>query len=59
MELVLDWRVRVISISNNPPFQAIVLSDGQNLIVETLSCSAIVKSIKFKQQEMTLGIGDP
>ncbi|WP_415637947.1 hypothetical protein [Pseudoalteromonas distincta] len=49
----------MISISNNPPFQAIVLSDGQNLIVETLSCSAIVKSIKFKQQEMTLGIGDP
>lgn len=59
MELVLDWRVRVIPISNNPPLQVIQLSDDQNLIVETLSCGAIVKSIKFKQQEMTLGVGDP
>ncbi|MBG9999695.1 galactose mutarotase [Pseudoalteromonas sp. NSLLW24] len=47
------------SIANNQPLQVIQLSDGQNLTAEILPFGAIIKSIKFKEQEMTLSVDDP
>ncbi|WP_282114697.1 aldose epimerase family protein [Pseudoalteromonas arctica] len=47
------------SIANNQPLQVIQLSDGQNLTAEILPFGAIIKSIKFKKQEMTLSVDDP
>ncbi|MEL0656219.1 aldose epimerase family protein [Pseudoalteromonas issachenkonii] len=47
------------SIGNNQPLQVIQLSDGQNLTAEILPFGAIIKSIKFKKQEMTLSVDDP
>ena len=46
--------MRVTSIASDQPLQVIQLSDGQNLIAEILPFGAIIKSIKFKKQEMTL-----
>ena len=51
--------MRVTSIANNQPLQVIQLSDGQNLTAEILPFGAIIKSIKFKEQEMTLSVDDP
>ena len=51
--------MRVTSIANNQPLQVIQLSDGQNLTAEILPFGAIIKSIKFKKQEMTLSVDDP
>ena len=36
--------------------QSIQLSDGENLIAEIIPFGAIVKSIKFKKQEVTLSV---
>ncbi|MBB1455801.1 aldose epimerase family protein [Pseudoalteromonas sp. SG43-5] len=47
------------SIASNQPLQVIQLSDGENLTVEILPFGAIIKSIKFKKQEMTLSVDDP
>ncbi|TVU73440.1 MULTISPECIES: aldose epimerase family protein [Pseudoalteromonas] len=47
------------SIASDQPLQVIQLSDGQNLIAEILPFGAIIKSIKFKKQEMTLSVDDP
>ncbi len=41
------------------PMQVIQLSDSKNLTVEILPFGAIIKSIKFKNQEMTLSVDDP
>jgi len=49
----------VTSIASDQPLQVIQLSDGQNLIAEILPFGAIIKSIKFKKQEMTLSVDDP
>ncbi|ASM56324.1 aldose 1-epimerase (plasmid) [Pseudoalteromonas nigrifaciens] len=38
--------------------QSIQLSDGENLIAEIIPFGAIVKSIKFKKQEVTLSVDD-
>ena len=51
--------MRVTSIASDQPLQVIQLSDGQNLIAEILPFGAIIKSIKFKKQEMTLSVDDP
>jgi len=51
--------MRVTSIASNQPLQVIQLSDGENLAAEILPFGAIIKSIKFKKQEMTLSIDDP
>ena len=51
--------MRVTSITSNQPLQAIQLSDGENLAAEILPFGAIIKSIKFKKQEMTLSVDDP
>ena len=51
--------MRVTSIASNQPLQVIQLSDGQNLTAEILPFGAIIKSIKFKKQEMTLSVDDP
>lgn len=51
--------MRVTSIASNQPLQVIQLSDGENLTVEILPFGAIIKSIKFKKQEMTLSVDDP
>ncbi|MEI8623411.1 galactose mutarotase [Pseudoalteromonas sp. B137] len=47
------------SITSNQPLQVIQLSDGENLAAEILPFGAIIKSIKFKKQEMTLSVDDP
>ncbi|MDN3475793.1 aldose epimerase family protein [Pseudoalteromonas sp. APC 3355] len=47
------------SIASNQPLQVIQLSDGKNLAAEILPFGAIIKSIKFKKQEMTLSVDDP
>ncbi|EGI74209.1 MULTISPECIES: aldose epimerase family protein [Pseudoalteromonas] len=47
------------SIASNQPLQVIQLSDGENLAAEILPFGAIIKSIKFKKQEMTLSVDDP
>ncbi|MBB1444002.1 MULTISPECIES: aldose epimerase family protein [Pseudoalteromonas] len=47
------------SIASNQPLQVIQLSDGENLTAEILPFGAIIKSIKFKKQEMTLSVDDP
>ncbi|MBB1281274.1 galactose mutarotase [Pseudoalteromonas sp. SR41-1] len=47
------------SITSNQPLQVIQLSDGENLAAEILPFGAIIKSIKFKKQEMTLSVNDP
>jgi len=41
------------------PMQVIHLSDSKNLTAEILPFGAIIKSIKFKNQEMTLSVDDP
>jgi len=41
------------------PMQVIQLSDSKNLTAEILPFGAIIKSIKFKNQEMTLSVDDP
>jgi aldose 1-epimerase len=51
--------MRVTSIASNQPLQVIQLSDGENLAAEILPFGAIIKSIKFKKQEMTLSVDDP
>lgn len=51
--------MRVTSIASNQPLQVIQLSDGENLTAEILPFGAIIKSIKFKKQEMTLSVDDP
>ena len=51
--------MRVTSIASDQPLQVIQLSDGENLIAEILPFGAIIKSIKFKKQEMTLSVDDP
>ena len=51
--------MRVTSIASNQPLQVIQLSDGKNLAAEILPFGAIIKSIKFKKQEMTLSVDDP
>lgn len=51
--------MRVTSIASNQPLQVIQLSDGENLATEILPFGAIIKSIKFKKQEMTLSVDDP
>ena len=51
--------MRVTSIASDQPLQVIQLSDGQNLTAEILPFGAIIKSIKFKKQEMTLSVDDP
>lgn len=51
--------MRVTSITSNQPLQAIQLSDGENLAAEILPFGAIIKSIRFKKQEMTLSVDDP
>ncbi|WP_220497257.1 aldose epimerase family protein [Pseudoalteromonas sp. SR41-1] len=51
--------MRVTSITSNQPLQVIQLSDGENLAAEILPFGAIIKSIKFKKQEMTLSVNDP
>ncbi|WP_220491460.1 MULTISPECIES: aldose epimerase family protein [unclassified Pseudoalteromonas] len=51
--------MRVTSITSNQPLQVIQLSDGENLAAEILPFGAIIKSIKFKKQEMTLSVDDP
>lgn len=45
--------------SNNKPLEVITLSDGNNLTAEILPFGAIIKSIKFNNQEMTLSVSDP
>ncbi|MEI8664401.1 galactose mutarotase [Pseudoalteromonas sp. B28] len=47
------------SIASNQPLQVIQLSDGENLTAEILPFGAIIKSIKFKKEEMTLSVDDP
>ncbi|MBB1290015.1 galactose mutarotase [Pseudoalteromonas sp. SR43-6] len=47
------------SIASNQLLQVIQLSDGENLAAEILPFGAIIKSIKFKKQEMTLSVDDP
>jgi len=49
----------VISVANNEPLQVIQLSDGENLTAEILPFGATIKSIKFKNQEMTLSVDEP
>jgi len=51
--------MRVTSIASNQPLQVIQLSNGENLTAEILPFGAIIKSIKFKKQEMTLSVDDP
>lgn len=51
--------MRVTSIASNQPLQVIQLSDGENLAAEIFPFGAIIKSIKFKKQEMTLSVDDP
>ena len=51
--------MRVTSIASNQPLQVIQLSDGENLTAEILPFGAIIKSIKFKKQEMTLSVDYP
>jgi len=51
--------MRVTSIASDQPLQVIQLSDGENLTAEILPFGAIIKSIKFKKQEMTLSVDDP
>ena len=51
--------MRVTSIASNQPLQVIQLTDGENLTAEILPFGAIIKSIKFKKQEMTLSVDDP
>lgn len=41
------------------PMRVIQLSDSKNLTAEILPFGAIIKSIKFKNQEMTLSVDDP
>jgi aldose 1-epimerase len=41
------------------PMQVIQLSDAKHLTAEILPFGAIIKSIKFKNQEMTLSVDDP
>ena len=41
------------------PIKVIELTDGKSLKIEVLPFGAIIKSIKYKQQEMTLSVDDP
>ncbi|MEL0641352.1 aldose epimerase family protein [Pseudoalteromonas aliena] len=47
------------SISINKPLEVIKLNDGKSLTAEILPFGAIIKSIKFNNQEMTLSVDDP
>lgn len=49
----------MVAIANNQLLQVIQLSDGKDLTAEILPFGAIIKSIKFKKQEMTLCVDDP
>ncbi|GAB0111048.1 aldose epimerase family protein [Pseudoalteromonas distincta] len=49
----------MVAIANNQLLQVIQLSDGKDLTAEILPFGAIIKSIKFKKQEMTLSVDDP
>ena len=56
---VIWWRMSVASVSINKPLEVIKLNDGKSLTAEILPFGAIIKSIKFNNQEMTLSVDDP
>lgn len=51
--------MNVASTTCNKPLEVITLSDGKSLTAEILPFGAIIKSIKFNNQEMTLCVNEP
>jgi aldose 1-epimerase len=51
--------MNVASTTGNKSLEVITLSDGKSLTAEILPFGAIIKSIKFNNQEMTLCVNEP